>query len=175
MKSISAQLFARLYCLFAFGSTIVLGDSVSDADAIRIADTALLDIPYGLEEPIGVVRTNGVVVVTFPADLDGIQTNMPLHAAVVWIDESSSEILPNPGLVPLSDSEAIQIATNQVPIPFDHSKTVRVDRASSLTRVTLPAPDLEIVPGVFYTNGFASRIWIDTQMKMVLDVEIPAD
>ena len=149
-----------------------LSDEEADAIAIKAVDGIFIDWRV---DPI-FTRTNGMTVVTLPRYYfpDDNPTNPPSHAAVVWIDDSTGSVIPNPGLIPLTDEQAIFIATNGIRIPFDQRKPISVDRRASLTVVTLPRPDMTLA-GFTYTNGCAAKVWIDTETKAVLGVGREAD
>ena len=75
----------------------------------------------------------------------------------------------------MSDEQAVFIATNAVPIPFDHSKTVRVERASSVILVTLPDKNHVIAPDIVVSNATLAKIWIDVESQSVLWARIEVE
>lgn len=142
----------------------------TDESLIELAKTAILDVPFDTDAAISVETTNGLKKVVFPrkASQSSRVASPAQFAATVFIDPSTESVVPNPGLASLSDEQAIFIATNAIPIPFDHSKTVRVDRASSVTRVTLPDRNYAVRPGVVFEGQPRAWIWLDTETASVL-------
>lgn len=145
---------------------------LSDEEAENIALSAVDGIFFDWQRETVFDRTNGMTIVTLPRYrfAGDNPTNPPNHAAVVWIDNSTKRVVPNPGLVPLTDERAIFIATNSILVPFDHGKTISIARPASLTVVTLPRQDVTI-SGFVYTNGSAAKVWIDTETEVVLGIE----
>lgn len=158
------------FILLAVVSLAVADEIPDDSVAIELAKTAILNVPFDKSGTIIVETTNNLTKVVFPRRRNySVHSSSPaLYAATVYIDETNETIVPNPDLTALSDEQAIFIATNAVPIPFDHSKTVRVDRASSVTLVTLPDRNYSIGPGIVLTNAPLAWIWIDTETASVL-------
>ena len=152
-------------------------EPLSDDDAIELARTAILNVPFDHRISIDLEMTNGLQKVVFPRKWSrgSSATNSARFAATVFIDPETRKVVPNPGLIPLSDEQAVFIATNAVPIPFDHSKTVRVDRASSVTRVTIPDKDREIAPEVFVRDAPLVWVWIDTETQTSLGAMMEAN
>lgn len=150
---------------------------LSDEEAENIALSAVDGIFFDWQRETVFDRTNGMTIVTLPRYrfAGDNPTNPPNHAAVVWIDDSTRTVVPNPGLVPLSDEQAISIATNGNDIAFDSSKPISVVRTASLTMVSLPRQDRTVYPGFVYTNGYAAQVWIDTETQVVLGIEVEAD
>ncbi|MBQ9727796.1 MAG: hypothetical protein IJV65_09870 [Kiritimatiellae bacterium] len=173
MKRISASL---LLCI-ALCSASTARTTPTDKSVIELAKTAILDVPFDRIAAISVETTNGLKKVVFPRDWNcGAHSTTPAQsAATVFVDTETGLVVPNPELPFLSDEQAVCIATNAVPIPFDHSKTVRVDRASSVIRVTLPDKDREIAPGVVFTEAPLVWIWIDGESQSVLWARMEAN
>ncbi len=146
--------------------------ALSDEEAENIALATVDGIFFDWQQESVFDRTNGMTVVTLPRYrfAGDNPTNPPNHAAVVWIEDATRLVVPNPGLVPLSDEQAVLIATNAVLVPFDHEKSISVARPASLTVVTLPRPDVAI-SGFVYTNGFAAKVWIDTETRTIIGIE----
>ncbi|MBQ9727794.1 MAG: hypothetical protein IJV65_09860 [Kiritimatiellae bacterium] len=171
MKTSFIARSAFLLTVFAMSIASAQPTEETDEELVELAKTAILGVHFDRVRSPSVFKTNGVAVVTFPRKFFGSNqsTNGIDHAATVWIDESTRSVLPNPELIPLSDERALYLATNSVPIPFDNSKTVRVDRASSLTLVTLPDKDRQIAPDVVFHDAFLCKIWIDTATETIVD------
>lgn len=165
-------------CLVAFSTGIVPALCLAKADerpdsddaVIEVAKTAILNVPFDHDAPITIETTNGLKKVIFPRKANqSVHASSPAQfAATVFVDPTTWSVVPNPGLPTLSDEQAVFIATNAVPIPFDHSKTVRVDRASSVTLVTLPDRNYLIGPSIVLTNAPLAWIWLDTETASVL-------
>lgn len=179
MKSMTHPISMRFIVLFIallLSGTVSTGHAdepeLSNEEADSIALAAVDGIFFDWRIDPVFFRTNGMTVVTLPRYYfpDDNPTNPPNHAAVVWIDNSTKRVVPNPGLVPLTDERAIFIATNSILVPFDHGKTISIARPASLTVVTLPRRDVTI-SGFVYTNGFAAKVWIDTETEVVLGIE----
>ena len=172
-------------CLVAFSTGIVpalclaMADEGPDSDdaVIEVAKTAILNVPFDHDAPITIETTNGLKKVIFPRKANrSVHASSPAQfAATVFVDPTTWSVVPNPGLPTLSDEQAIFIATNAVPIPFDLSKTVRVDRASSVIRVTLPDMNHEIAPNVVVSNSPLAWIWIDAESQSVLWARMEAN
>ena len=143
---------------------------LSDAALVARAESTFrwCYFQYDRSRDVLVERTNQMARVVFPrCYFQGqSQTNGPDHAAVVWLDEHSGDVLPNPGLVPLSDDEALQIARNHCrPEIFEHSSSNQVHRTASLTVVSL-FPQPRQIPGGDRAARFPLFfIWIDTETK----------
>lgn len=169
LSALSTLVFVGM--VFPTGKVFAQESILSNEEIITIARTATLGVHFDRSRDISIVRTNGTAIVSFPRKpfRRSDPTNGIDHAAIVWVDETSGTLLSNPNLVPLSDERALFVATNAIPIPFDCSKTVRVDRASSLTLVTLPDHDYETAPGRVYRDAFLAKIWIDTETETVVD------
>lgn len=142
----------------------------TDEELIELAKTAILDVPFDTSATISVETTNGLKKIVFPkkASQSGRVASPAQFAATVFVDPATESVIPNPGLSPLSDTLAVFIATNAIPIPFDNSKTVRVDRASSVTLVTLPDRDYSVRQGVVIVDQPRAWIWLDTETASVL-------
>ncbi len=169
--------FVLAFCSTA-GVAVLAGQTeLSDGEAEGIALEAIDGVVFDWRQEAMFSHTNGMTVVTFPRYYfpGDNPTNPPDHAAVVWIDDSTRTVVSNPGLIPLSDEQAISIATNGNDIAFDSSKPISVIRIASLTMVSLPRQDRTVYPGFVYTNGYAAQVWIDTETQTVLGVEVEAD
>lgn len=142
----------------------------TDESLIELAKTAILDVPFDTDSAISVETTNGLKKVVFPrkASQSSRAVSSAQFAATVFIDPATESVVSNPGLASLSDEQAVFIATNAIPISFDHSKTVRVDRASSVTRVTLPDRSYAVRPGIVFEEQPRAWIWLDTETASVL-------
>lgn len=149
---------------------ILAEEAQTDEALIELAKTAILDVPFDTSATISVETTNGLKKIVFPkkASQSGRGASPAQFAATVFVDPATASVVPNPGLSPLSDAQAVYIATNAIPISFDNSKTVRVDRASSVTRVTLPDRDYSVRPGVVIVDQPRAWIWLDTETASVL-------
>lgn len=160
----------RLLLLCAFACPAMADGTPTDESLIELAKTAILDVPFDTDAAISVETTNGLKKVVFPrkASQSSRSVSSAQFAATVFIDPATESVVPNPGLASLSDEQAIFIATNAIPIPFDHSKTVRVDRASSVTRVTLPDRNYAVRPGIVFEEQPRAWIWLDTETASVL-------
>ena len=169
--------FALAFCLTAGVTVLASQTNLSEEEAEEIALQAIDGVIFDWRQETMFSHTNGMTVVTFPRHYfpGDNPTNPPDHAAVVWIDDSTRTVVPNPGLVPLSDEQAISIATNGNDIAFDSSKPISVVRTASLTMVSLPRQDRTVYPGFVYTNGYAAQVWIDTETQVVLGIEVEAD
>lgn len=181
MKTSRITTFSVIVALgVSFASTIrpVFADETPTADVvIEVARTAILDVPFDHDATVSVETTNGLKKVVFPRKASqSVHASSPAQfAATVFVDPTTHSVIPNPGLTALSDEQAIFIATNAVPIPYDHSKTVRVDRASSVIRVTLPDKNHESAPGVVVSNAPLAWIWIDVESQSVLWARMEAN
>lgn len=168
----------RVPGLFLFGALCLshvagLADetpTLSEEALVARAESALqwLYFQYDRSRDVLVERTNQMARVVFPRYYFRGQspTNGPDHAAVVWLDERSGDVLPNPGLVPLSDGEAVQIARDYCrPEIFEYSSSNQVHRTASLTVVSV-YPQPRPIPGGDHAARFPSFfIWIDTETK----------
>ena len=155
-----------------------MGDgTMTDEAVVELAKTAILGVPFDGNGTISVEVTNGLKKVVFPRKQNqSVHASSPARfAAMVFVDPATGSVVPNPGLTPLSDERAISIATNAVPIPFDHSKTVRVDRASSVIRITLPDKNHSIAPDIVVSNAPLASIWIDSDSQSVLWARIEVE
>lgn len=169
---------SRILVLFLFGALCLsheagLADdtpAMSDEALVARAESALqwFYFQYDRSRDVLVERTNQMARVVFPRYYFRGQspTNGPDHAAVVWLDEQSGSVLPNPGLVPLSDDEAVQIARDHCrPEIFDHASSNQVHRTASLTVVSLFPQPRQIPDGDQATRFPLFFIWIDTETK----------
>ena len=165
-----------LFCVCCFGHAMAWADenpALSDETLVASAESALQGFyfQYDRSREVLVTRTNQMVRIVFPRYYFRGQspTNGPDHAAVVWLDENSGAVLPNPGLVPVSDDEAVRIALNYCrPEIFEHSSSNEVRRTASLTVVSVyPEPRSGGDPAALFPLFF---IWIDTETKVPLGI-----
>lgn len=169
-----------LCCLSFFASAKATADDtsrLSDSALVKRAESVLQDIhfQYDRSRELSIVRTNQMARIVFPRYFfrDQNPTNGPDHAAIVWLDESTGDILPNPDLVPLSDEQAVQIARACCrPEIFDHSSSNQVLRIASLTIVSVypqprQGPDGSMAP--HYPSFF---VWIDTETQFPFGVSM---
>lgn len=177
------DLFGGMLLLaFAFSVCFPLpvhGDAppLTNVEAERIALEALDGLPFDWQSDFGFEQTNGVMVVTLPRLYFPGETNGPVYAARLRIDQNSRALLPEPGLLPLSDAEAVSIAVSEEPdFPFATNKPPTIRRIGTVTAVTFFRPPTPLPGGIVETNtSFSREFWIDTLTRMVLGVEIPAD
>ena len=115
----------------------------TNIDAVAVAKAAVPDLFYDKARPIVVSSSNGVSVVSFPRMYNpwSSVTNGPTEVARIWVDETTGDILPEAGTVPLSDAEVIAICHSPAP---DIANYLRGDpeirRISSLTIATYFCP-----------------------------------
>lgn len=179
MKKYLKTSFPRLFLFGALCLSHVAGwadepATLSDEAFIARAESALqwFCFQYDRSRDVIVERTNRMARVVFPRHFGNqCPTNGPDHAAVVWLDEQSGEVLPNPGLVPLGDDEAVQIARTYCrPEIFEHSSSNVVLRTASLTVVSV-YPQPRRIPGGDPAAQFPLFfVWIDTETKFPLSV-----
>lgn len=176
-KSAFLSAFLFIDILYMSSCPASADETPSDVAVIELAKTAILGVPFNRDATITVETTNSLKKVVFPR-----KTNQSVHAlsparfaATVFVDPATESVVPDPSLTPLSDEQAVFIATNAVPIPFDHSKTVRVERASSVILVTLPDKNHVIAPDIVVSNAPLAKIWIDVESQSVLWARIEVE
>ena len=165
-------------CLFCLSRTMVWADEppvLSDAVLVARAESALQGFyfQYDRSREVLVTRTNQMARIEFPRLYFQGQstTNGPDHAAIVWLDEYTGAVLPTPGLVPLSDAEAVQVARDYCrPEIFEHSSSNAVLRAASLTVVSI-YPQPRSIPGGDPAARFPLFfVWLDTETQFPLGI-----
>lgn len=112
-------------------------------DVIAIAKAAVPNLDYDKRLPIVVSSTNGVSVVSFPRIFSpwSAVTNGPMEVARIWVDETTGEILPEAGTVPLSDEEVVEICRSPAPDIGNYLQgEPEIRRISSLTIATYFRP-----------------------------------
>lgn len=165
------------YAIVLFAVVQVFSESEPPAnvgtniDVIAVAKSAVPDLDYDRARPIAVTSSNGVSIVSFPRRYSrwSTVTNGPTEVARIWVDETTGDILPEAGTVPLSDAEVIAICHSPAPDIANYLRSdPEIRRISSLTIATY------FCPLVTDTNVLvkAYEFTIETRSRYLLGVEV---
>ena len=173
------------FALFAFcpllrgeDAPTSLEGGLSDAQLILDAKQIVNNLPYDHRQPPLVTRTTHTAMVCFPRIYFPNQspTNGPAHAATVFLDDRTGDLLPNPGLSPLSDEDAIAAVRRTIPDKVFERLSASVSRrAASFTVVSLFEDPVKIPPSETASPHPRFIVWIDTATQFVLCVSMSAD
>lgn len=155
-----------------------LEGSLSDEQLVLRAKQIVNNLPYDHRQPPLVTRTNHTAMVCFPRIYFPNQspTNGPAHAATVFLDDRTGALLPNPGLTPLSDQDAIKTVRRTIPeMVFERLSASVSRRTASFTVVSLSDDPVKIPPSETASPHPRFIVWIDTATQFVLCVSMSAD
>ena len=165
------------YAIVVFAVVQVFSESEPPAnvgtniDVVAVAKAAVPDLFYDKARPIAVSSSNGVSVVSFPRMYNprSSVTNGPTEVARIWVDETTGDILPEAGTIPLSDAEVIAICHSPAPDIANYLRSdPEIRRISSLTIATY------FCPLVTDSNVLAKayEFTIETRSRYLLGVRV---